>query len=179
MTTDKAAVAAAASAAAASEAMEKGNSFYAAGNFDEGKHFMGVLNTRSLMSWITNFSIAIVQYLKAIAIEPTNPTARRNLTAVLYEQGDYPACLGAIEAALHFEVEDSKRTILRVRRAKCHFFMGYFEEAKVALQEAIDGGAEKQEGFMKAVESYLALPKKDKKVAFEDVASIPRLRPNL
>ncbi|KAI5792146.1 hypothetical protein FPQ18DRAFT_389660 [Pyronema domesticum] len=63
---DKAALVAAASATAASEAMAKGNSFYAAGNFDE----------------------AIVQYLKAITIEPKNPIARRNLTAVLYEQGD-------------------------------------------------------------------------------------------
>jgi hypothetical protein len=42
MTTDKVALAAAASATAAREAIEKGNNFYAAGNFEEGKHFMGV-----------------------------------------------------------------------------------------------------------------------------------------
>ncbi|CCX30933.1 Protein of unknown function [Pyronema omphalodes CBS 100304] len=87
--------------------------------------------------------------------------------------------LGAIEAALACEDGESKHTGLRVRRAKCHFFMGYFEVAKVALQEAIDATAQEQEGFMKAVESYLALPGKDRKTAFEDVARIPRLRPNL
>ncbi|KAI5807222.1 hypothetical protein BZA77DRAFT_298443 [Pyronema omphalodes] len=123
MPTDKATAIAAANTAAASEAMQKATS-----------------STRQE---------SLTKYLTAITTEPTNLAARRNLTAVLYEQGDYPACLRAIEAALQYECEDGKRATLMVRRAKCQFFLGDFQEAK------------------------------NKKVAFEAAASIPRLRPNL
>ncbi|KAI5807225.1 hypothetical protein BZA77DRAFT_363082 [Pyronema omphalodes] len=111
---------------------------------------------------------------KATAIAAANTAAASEAMQkgnIFYSTGKFdearrlpPPASELLEAALQYECEDGKRATLMVRRAKCQFFLGDFQEAKVALREAIDGGAEGQEGFLKAVYYHLTLPRKNKKV---------------
>lgn len=125
---------------------------------------------------------AAAKYRSAIAQDPTDPAPLRTLSSAQFEQGDYSACLKSIQSALALEKDESKLPALRLRKAKCHFYLRQFEAAKDALDVANSKDADAA-NMLAAIEAYSqsTFPATDEemKKVWEDILRLPRFRSSL
>lgn len=113
-------------------------------------------------------------YIAAINLDPSDLTPRRNLSSANFELGDYTGCLEAIDRALLHEQDPEKLRVLKLRQAKCFFYLGKFSEIKQTL--AVSGDEEAVQ-LLKAAKGYEV--QTDITKAREELVESPMLRPCL
>ena len=156
---------------AADEFRLKGNAAYKAGRLNDGKKL-------SIKTWIHDLKLmflyisALELYMQALSLSENDLKILSNISAAKYEIGDYQGCIETTEDCFKFVGDDEKQKHYRllVRRAKCYFYLGMFDEFSKTIQElpefATKGLLEDMMRIMKSRSEGVALAEKmDKKLA--------------
>ncbi|RPA86366.1 hypothetical protein BJ508DRAFT_411522 [Ascobolus immersus RN42] len=129
-----------------------------------------------------NFKDAIFKYNAAISLDPADPAPVRTLSSAQFELGEYSACLATIDKALALEKDETKLPGLKLRKAKCHYHLRQFSEAKEVL-EAPGAGDADAINMKKAIEQFgttsIATNGDEKKQTLEAILRLPRFRSSL
>jgi len=147
-------------------ARERGNKLYKEGNLAEGKwglFWHAPSNSSTALTQANSIAISAAEkaYKEAAKLAPDDPSPLSNISAVLFEKGDYAASLVYLKKAITLsasEPQDSpkKRRLLN-RAVKCHIHALNLQEAESALEALEVSGSDEAAGLREDVAQMRAL----------------------